>query len=212
MPGIGLTRMPIERGKDWGTVVPPGLVDVIATTDAEVRTVVEHCWAAGKEVPPIAIIGGDLWRALGAPGGGLERIRSDEARMVPIDAAQVQLDDRSCVSVAHVFCLRSWWVGPVIAVVNSEWRDEWRVAPKAHPNDGRFDLLEGNLPIRQRWLAKNRLRTGDHLPHSGIRSERITELERTFERPLRIRIDDVDEGRHRSIALKVVPDAFFAIF
>ena len=84
--------MPIERGKDWGTVVPPGLVDVIATTDAEVRTVVEHCWAAGKEVPPIAIIGGDLWRGGGAPGGGLERIRSDEARMVSIDAAQVQLD------------------------------------------------------------------------------------------------------------------------
>lgn len=204
--------MPIERGKDWGVDAPPGLVDVIATTDAEVRTVVEESWAAGTEVPSIALLGGDLWRALGSPVGGLQRIRSRDAKMVPIDAAQVRLDDRSCVAVAHVFCMKSWWRGPITAVMNSEWRDTWRVAPKAHPNDGRFDLLEGDLPIRERWLARSRLRTGDHLPHSGIRSERVTHLERTFERPFRIRIDGVDEGRHRSIAVRVVPDAFNVIF
>lgn len=204
--------MPIERGKDWGDDAPLGLVDVIATTDAEVRTAVEESWAAGTEVPSIALLGGDLWRALGSPVGGLQRIRSRDAKMVPIDAAQVRLDDRSCVAVAHVFCMKSWWHGPIIAVMNSEWRDTWRVAPKAHPNDGRFDLLEGDLPIRERWLARSRLRTGDHLPHSGIRSERVTHLERTFERPFRIRIDGVDEGRHRSIAVRVVPDAFNVIF
>lgn len=204
--------MPIERGKDWGDDAPRGLVDVIARTDAEVRTVVEESWAAGTEVPSIALLGGDLWRALGSPVGGLQRIRSRDAKMVPIDAAQVRLDDRSCVAVAHVFCMKSWWRGPITAVMNSEWRDTWRVAPKAHPNDGRFDLLEGDLPIRERWLARSRLRTGDHLPHSGIRSERVTHLERTFERPFRIRIDGVDEGRHRSIAVRVVPDAFNVIF
>ena len=204
--------MPIERGKDWGDDAPLGLVDVIARTDAEVRTVVEESWAAGTEVPSIALLGGDLWRALGSPVGGLQRIRSRDAKMVPIDAAQVRLDDRSCVAVAHVFCMKSWWHGPITAVMNSEWRDTWRVAPKAHPNDGRFDLLEGDLPIRERWLARSRLRTGDHLPHSGIRSERVTHLERTFERPFRIRIDGVDEGRHRSIAVRVVPDAFNVIF
>ena len=204
--------MPIEREKDWGDDAPFGLVDVIATTDAEVRTVVEESWATGTKIPPIALLGGDLWRALGAPQGGLRRLRSQEAKMVPIDAAQVRLGDRSCVAVAHVFCMRSWWVGPITALMNSEWRDTWRVAPKAHPNDGRFDLLEGDLPIRQRWLARSRLRTGDHLPHSGIRSERVTHLERTFERPFRIRIDGVDEGRHRSIAVRVVPDAFNVIF
>ena len=204
--------MPIERGKDWGDDAPLGLVDVIATTDAEVRTVVEESWAAGTEIPSIALLGGDLWRALGAPTGGLQRIRSRDAKMVAIDAAQVRLDDRSCVAVAHVFCMRSWWHGPIIAVMNSEWRDTWRVAPKAHPNDGRFDLLEGDLPIRERWLARSRLRTGDHLPHSDIRSERVTHLERTFERPFRIRIDGVDEGWHHSIAVTVVPDAFNVIF
>lgn len=204
--------MPIERGKDWGDDAPLGLVDVIATTDAEVRTVVEESWAAGTEIPSIALLGGDLWRALGAPTGGLQRIRSRDAKMVAIDAAQVRLDDRSCVAVAHVFCMRSWWRGPITAVMNSEWRDTWRVAPKAHPNDGRFDLLEGDLPIRERWLARSRLRTGDHLPHSDIRSERVTHLERTFERPFRIRIDGVDEGWHHSIAVTVVPDAFNVIF
>ena len=142
--------MPIERGKDWGDDAPLGLVDVIATTDAEVRTAVEESWAAGTEVPSIALLGGDLWRALGAPVGGLQRIRSRDAKMVPIDAAQVRLDDRSCVAVAHVFCMKSWWHGPITAVMNSEWRDTWRVAPNAHPNDGRFDLLEGDLPIRER--------------------------------------------------------------
>ena len=45
--------MPIERGKDWGDDAAFGLVDVIATTDAEVRTVVEESWANGTEIPPI---------------------------------------------------------------------------------------------------------------------------------------------------------------
>ena len=64
--------MPIERGKDWGTPAPPGFVDAVATTDAEVRQIVENSWAKGTEIPPIGILGGDLWRALGAPVGGMQ--------------------------------------------------------------------------------------------------------------------------------------------
>ena len=204
--------MPIERGKDWGTPAPPGFVDAVATTDAEVRQIVENSWAKGVEIPPIGILGGDLWRALGAPVGGMQRIQSREARMVPLDAAQVQIGNRHCVSVAHVFCLKHWWAGPIIAVMNSEWREKWRVAPRAHPNDGQLELLEGDLPIKQRWIARKRLRTGDHLPHASITTRRVTELDRTFVRPFPIYVDGVNEGHHRSISIKVVPDAFTAIF
>jgi len=203
--------MPIERGQDWGSIAPPGLKYVVAGTDAQIRTIVEAAWAAGDEVPPIAVVGGDLWRALGAPAGGTERIQNNQARMLQIDAARLQIGEHVFASVAHVFCLRSWWAGPIMALMNSEWRTTWRIAPKAHPNDGLLDLLEADLPIGQRWLARKRLRTGDHLPHRLIHTERVTELNRSFERPRRIYIDGVDEGRHQSIAVTVIPDAFRVI-
>ena len=48
------------------------------------------------------------------------------------------------------------------------------VAPRAHPNDGRFDVVEVSaaMPARARLQAWRRLATGTHVPHPDITTRR----------------------------------------
>ena len=177
--------MTIKRGQDWGLPAEAGGADQFAANDKELRAIVETNYRNQAPIPVVGLTGGDLWRALGAPAGGHRRLQSKEARQVSIDVIDVSLGDKNYIAVAHIFFLGSWWRGPVTAVMNSEWRGRWRVAPRAHPNDGWLDLLAGDLPIRQRFLLRERLITGDHLPNSAIRSGPIKEFCQEFSRPTR---------------------------
>ena len=201
--------MTIKRGQDWAEA---GGADQFAANDKELRAIVETNYRNQAPIPVVGLTGGDLWRALGAPAGGHRRLQSKEARQVSIDVIDVSLGDKNYIAVAHIFFLGSWWRGPVTAVMNSEWRGRWRVAPRAHPNDGWLDLLAGDLPIRQRFLLRERLITGDHVPNSAIRSGRIKEFSQEFSRPTRAILDGVDEGRHDSVSLKIRPDALTVIY
>ena len=204
--------MTIERGEDWGIPAPPGTIECVASSDIELREIVQRNWTDAPSIPAVGLTGGDLWRARGAPTGGAHRLQSKEARQVSIDVTEVQLGDQRHIAVAHMFFLTSWWRGPITAVMNSEWRGRWRVAPRAHPNDGWLDFLAGDMPIRQRLLLRQRLITGDHLPNSAIRSGRTKEFSQKFSRPTRVILDGVDEGRHDSVSLKVLPDALTVIY
>ncbi len=205
-------RMTIKRGQDWGLPAEAGGADQLAANDKELRAIVETNCRHQAPIPVVGLTGGDLWRALGAPAGGHRRLQSKEARQVSIDVIDVSLGDQNYIAVAHIFFLTSWWRGPVTAVMNSEWRGRWRVAPRAHPNDGWLDFLAGDLPIRQRFLLRERMITGDHLPNSAIRSGRIKEFSQEFSRPTRAILDGVDEGRHDSVSLKIRPDALTVIY
>ena len=204
--------MTIKRGQDWGLPAEAGGADQFAANDKELRAIVETNYRNQAPIPVVGLTGGDLWRALGAPAGGHRRLQSKEARQVSIDVIDVSLGDKNYIAVAHIFFLGSWWRGPVTAVMNSEWRGRWRVAPRAHPNDGWLDLLAGDLPIRQRFLLRERLITGDHVPNSAIRSGRIKEFSQELSRPTRAILDGVDEGRHDSVSLKIRPDALTVIY
>lgn len=204
--------MTIERGQDWGAPAQPGSIDSVASSNSELRALIEDARLTSESQPKIGVIGGDLWKALGSPSGGLERLEGSDARQVSVDLIECQLDGRRCFAAAHVFFLSSWWLGPVTAVMNSEWWGSWLVAPRAHPNDGRLDLVEGDLPIRQRLLIRRRVLTGDHLPNSALKVGRIAELKREFVRPMRVIIDGVEEDRCRHLSLQVLPDALSIIY
>ena len=204
--------MTIERGRDWGVPASPGGAEFFASSDIELRRIVEANWTDTAPVLVVGLTGGDLWRALGAPVGGRCRLDSTDARQVSIDITEVHLGDQRHLVVAHIFFLSSWWRGPIMAVMNSEWRGRWRVAPRAHPNDGWLDFVEGDLPIRQRLLLRQRLITGDHLPNSAIRTGRIKEFSQKFSRPTRAILDGIDEGRHDAVSLKILPDALTVIY
>jgi len=145
-----------------------------------------------------------LFTAVGAPAP------RPIAQRVPVDLLRVGLDDRELTAVAHVVARRSWWRGPVIAATNVDHVGEWNVAPRAHPNDGRFDVVEvaPDMSLRQRWQARSRLAQGTHVPHPQIATSTAQERSWTFDRPMRVWIDGVDRGRTRRLSVRLEPDAF----
>ena len=175
----------IRRGQDWGeeVAVPPGVIEV--TTDADAVA------ALARPGAVVRLCGGDGWTALGA------RTRGDRAVRLPIDLLRVEVDGGPVHrAIAHVVARRSWWRGPIIAVMNVDRLGEWDVAPKAHPNDGRADVVEVDpaMSLQARWQASRRLRSGTHVPHPQLRERKIREAAWTFERPLRLWVDGIEQG------------------
>ena len=124
---------------------------------------------------------------------------------------RVEADGRRFTAVAHVVVRdRRWagWRGPVVAVMNADRLGRWDVAPRAHPNDGRVDVVEvdGAMGLRARWQARRRLPTGTHVPHPAIRTARAAERTWRFDRPLGLWVDSVGRGTVRSLRVTVEPD------
>jgi hypothetical protein len=190
--------MTIKPGEDWGELVTPtdALVDV--PSDA---VLADHI-ASGDPRPP-RVRGGDLLATLGAPPPG------PSLRRLPIDVLRVTADDRELVAVAHVVARRSWWRGPVLAIMNVDRLGRWDVAPRAHPNDGRADVVEVDaaMSLRARWEARRRLPSGTHVPHPQITTSRIRDASWTFEPARRVWVDGVATGPVRSLRVVVDPDA-----
>jgi diacylglycerol kinase family enzyme len=187
--------MTIKRGESWGEQVPapPDLVDV--TTDADATRVA----ATGRSV---RLCGGDLWATLGA------QTRRQVVTRFPVDLLHVEADGRSFTAIAHVVARRSWWRGPIVAVMNADHLGRWDVAPRAHPNDGHADVIEVDpaMRVRARWQASRRLSTGTHLPHPLVHNRRVTAESWTFDPPLRLWVDGVARGTVRSLRVAVEPD------
>jgi hypothetical protein len=190
--------MTIRPGEPWGepAVRPADLV--VASSDAELAALV----AAGHR--EVGVSNGDLHRSLGAPP-----MRADVQRL-PLDALRVVVDGRELLAVAHVVAARSWWRGRVVFVMNTEHLGERDVAPRAHPNDGRFDVVEidPGMPLRARWEARRRMPHGTHLPHPSISLRRATDALWSFERPTPVRVDGVAVGAARRLEVTIEPDRY----
>lgn len=194
--------MTIRPGEPWGEVVTrPVDVERLDSDHELARRHLEGPQAAAM------MTGGDLLAAVGGRSTG------DTVRRYPIDVVAVTLDDDTATAVAHVVARRAgplgWWRGPLVAVLNVGNVATWDVAPRAHPNDGRLDVVEVDpaMSLRARWQARRRLPTGTHLPHPQIRTSRPTTATWTFDGPLTVWVDGVRRGRTRSLAVEIEPDA-----
>jgi hypothetical protein len=190
----------IRKGEPWGTPVSRPSDLVVASSDAELRRLV-----AADPGRPYGLDGGDLFRSVGAPP------KRDEMQRLPIDAVLVRLDDSEPVlAVAHVLARRGWWRGRLVIVANCGLMGEWDVAPRAHPNDGRVDVVEvlASMSIRSRAQARRRLPRGEHLPHPDVAVTAIAAGEWSFDRPHRVWIDGEPAGQCRRLSVAVAPDHF----
>ena len=190
--------MTIKPGEDWGEIVAPNAELVDIGSDAALAA---HVAAGDRR--PVRLVGGDLLTTLGAPVPGPTLLR------LPVDVLRIVADGRELTAVAHVVARRSWWRGPLLAVMNVDRLGRWDVAPRAHPNDGRADVVEVDAAMRgrDRWQAWRRLPTGTHVPHPLVRTRRITDAEWTFDRPRRLWVDGVRRKTARSLHVTVDPDA-----
>jgi len=172
--------------------------------------------AAESPIPTIGLLGGDLMQTLGGAGDEARFAGDQPIPHLPIDLVRVVADDeRETVFVAHLVARHSWWRGQLTAVMNAQFltvhnRAVWDVAPRSHPNDGRFDIVtaSADLGVQQRWLARSRVRLGTHVPHPSIKVRQQSVA--TFDLPsvTPLWIDGRQWGSARRLSVTIEPDAF----
>lgn len=195
--------MTVRPGTDWGEVVLIPADAIELGSDAELAAALDR-----REAQPLLLRGGDLFRAVGAPSAS-----APTSVRLPVDVLRVDAGGHTLTAVAHVIARRAgrlgWWRGAILCIMNAEHLGRADVAPRAHPNDGRFDVVEvsASMSLRSRWQAWRRLGTGTHLPHPEIATRRGRREEFRFDRPLMLYVDGVERGVVRSFTVSVVPDA-----
>lgn len=198
--------MPIRKGDPWGEVGRLPADAVVVHSDAAARAVVSAARRAGTPIPPLGLLGGDLCRTLGGSGDEA-RLRSPAATLLSVDLGSVLVDGRLHWFVAHLTARRSWWHGRVLVAMNAEFMGRWDVAPRGHPNDGRLDVLDADLPLSTRFQVRSRLVTGNHLPHPGIEERHVPALQVALDRPTPIYLDGDSIGSGSTLSIRVEPDA-----
>ena len=188
--------MPIEKGEEWGSAGSLAPDAPSAASDAELG---RHLSDGVAQVRPA---GGDLARTLGVSEASLRR---DAAMLLPVDALDVTLDGEAHRCIAHVV------IGsarrPQVVAANAAFLGSWNVAPRAHPGDGKVDVVSFELGAVDWLKARRRLPTGTHVPHPDIKVRAVTSWAREFDRPVAVHLDRVGGFRARHIELQVAPDA-----
>ena len=139
--------MTLRPGQAWGQPTAPPDHPLVVHRDVDLADAV-----ARREPRPLLIRGGDVHTALGAPQG-------PATTRLALDVMHVEAAHFSGVAVAHVLVRRpgrrGWWHGPLAVVTNVDHVGAWDVAPRAHPGDGRLDVVEvaPTMSVRARWQA-----------------------------------------------------------
>jgi diacylglycerol kinase family enzyme len=183
---------------------------VVCDSDAAAREVFTTARRSQRPPPVVGLVGGDLWRTLGAPRGGRARLESSDAMRFEVDVGQVLVDGVLHWFVAHLVARRSWWRGRVVAAMNAEFLGTWTVAPRAHPGDGLLDIVDADPPLSDRWEARRRLPYGTHVPHPRISVRRIAAAQLDVA-GLRVRLDGTNMGRADQLSLQVLDQALIVV-
>jgi hypothetical protein len=200
----------IRKGQPWGEAraLPPD--GIVVRTDAEARRVVTEARRAGRPVPPLGLLGGDLCRTLGGRGDEA-RLRSDAATTAPCDLGVALLDGRLHWFVAHLVARRGWWRGRAWVAMNAAWLGPWNLGPRAHPGDGLLDVTDATIAPGERLKVRARLPQGAHLPHPGLQASRSPAASVRLERALPVRLDGELVGTFRTLSVRVEPDALTVV-
>jgi hypothetical protein len=198
--------MPPTWGEDCGG---PGTWPgdgVVAWSDAEARSFVEQARRAGTAIPPIGLAGGDLCRTLGGPAASPPMVGEQRACM-RADIGSALVDGRLHWFVAHLVARRSWWRGRIVVIMNASWLGSWDVAPRAHPGDGRLEVVDADPPVWDRLRVWRRLPSGSHVPHPAISVRSVQAWQAELPRGTRIHLDGEDVGVARTLSVRIEPGA-----
>ena len=198
--------MSIRKGTDWGRPAPVPDDAVFVNSDAEANETVSAARRNNRPTPPLCLLGGDLARTLGVADNEAS-LRAGEGTRVPIDLGMALADGRLVWFVSHLVARRSWWRGPIVVAANAAFYGDYNVAPKAHPGDGRLDLVEADPRLFERLQARSRLRSGTHVPHPQIKVSRCRAAQLELDRPTPVATDGISVGDARTLSVRVEPEA-----
>lgn len=199
--------MTIRPGEDWGRRIPGPVSAVRVADDAA---------AAARGGGRVVLEGGDLHRSLGSPGapdtGG-------ECTELDVDLLEVHVTKRDGRTVtmhaaSSVVAGRWWSRGRVVAVLNTGFLGARNLAPRAHPNDGVFEVVSVDpaMSRRERREAWRRSLTGSHLPHPHIAVARADSW--SMDRAGRcdaLRVDGVLVRGWERVRVALHPDALLVV-
>ena len=198
--------MSIRKGTDWGRPEPVPDDAIFVNNDAEANEAVSASRRARKPTPPLCLLGGDLARTLGVADNEAS-LRAGEGTHVQIDLGMALVDGRLVWFVSHLVARRSWWRGPIVIAANAAFMGDYNVAPKAHPGDGRLDLIEADPSFSERLKARSRLRSGTHVPHPQIKIRRCRAAQLELTRSTPVALDGISIGEARTLSIRVEPEA-----
>lgn len=211
--------MTIRKGQSWGTAggITPG--SPVVGSDDGARRQLQQMWSGQDErsgPPEVGILGGDLHRTLGAPRHDEADLLAGRATRFPMDLGTVRVDDGpEQVFVAHLIATASpsgrLWSSRTVIAMNGSFAGGLNLGPRAHPNDGRLDIVDGELPRPQRRTGRRRALTGSHVPHPDLAERRSAHLVIDSDRPLHLLLDGVTAGSGTRLELCCHPDAWIAV-
>lgn len=202
--------MTIRKFSEWGRLIVRPEVIEICNSDAQVARVVTQYRSRGTPIPHIHVTAGSLATTLGE----LLPLPSTEVRELPIDLLHISYRISSgmqCTAIAanSVLMKRRLWAGQIVVATNSGYLRTWEIAPRAHPNDGVFDVVEvnANMSWRHRLIARHRLPHGRHLPHPSVGIHQCGSESWQFDKPIKLYIDDEFVGRITYVHVTIEADA-----
>lgn len=192
----------ITRGEQWGVSTTRTFNDIVVTGDREL--------ASQSNDLRLIVQTGDIAHSLGDP---VSPLIGAECLEVPIDALRVNISMRDGSSVSlfassHVM-IGHWLRGRLICVSNSGFIGKRNISPRAHPNDGFFDVmsLQPTMGLQQRVLARHKSTLGTHAPHPLVESGRAKEAEYSSASGSEsLRIDGRRIPSWSAVRVEIVPD------
>jgi len=197
--------MSFKKGQSWGFAAPLPSDGVIVHSNQELLEKVITCKRDGIPLPVFGLLGGDLWRTL---GGRREenRLYKESAITVDVDLGCVLLDGKIYWFCAHML-IGNKFFGDKVFVSNAAHYGKSNPTPKAHPGDGKFDILKVDLSAMQTLKALKRISTGTHLPHPGIKYERVESKQLSFKQKMKVEIDGQKVGKFTNMSLRIENEA-----
>jgi hypothetical protein len=204
--------MTIRKGQEWGHFESrPADLQVVAD-DFSASELISSQTLDVKSPLQLSIIKSGLTRTLGvknAPHHNQQMLCTKfdviEANFVTVNSDKVI---RRCF-VGHAFVRSNPFFGQTIAILNTSFIGNRDWAPRAHPNDGKLDIVEldSSMNIRQRLTAFRLMKSGSHLPHPKIRYTQVNEYVIDCQFSASISIEGVRLGAIKKCDFKVLPDA-----
>ena len=192
----------IKRGEQWGVSTTRVQADIIVNGDLGL--------ASSSTDNRLILNGGDIAHSLGDPQAPAI---GDSCTEVSIDALRVSITSKNgstqtLIAASHIM-IGDWLRGRLICVSNSGFIGKTNVSPRAHPNDGLFDLMtiDPRMGIQQRLRARKKSILGTHTPHPLIDTSRARSIEfsaRTGSEPLRI--DGQRIPSWNALQVEIIPD------
>jgi diacylglycerol kinase family enzyme len=143
---------------------------------------------------------------------GLEHHEGETCLSVPIDILSIDITTAeghtSAIAIDTVEIGRGFFHGDWSLLTNTGYWRSQRIASRAHPNDGRVDLVTVNrlMSFRQRLFARYRMRWGTHLPHPHMTIRQVESFSWDGP-PLNVRVDGERFRAVTAIRVTVMPDA-----